>query len=64
MPVNAPREYYVAEEHFHKAKSKEEKIAALEEMLRLMPRHHGSENALAQLKARLAKMKKGSDKKG
>ena len=64
MPVNAPREYYVAEERFQKSKSKEERIAALEEMIRLMPRHHGSENALAQLKARLAKMKKESDKKG
>lgn len=64
MPVNAPREYFLAEEKFQRAKSKEEKIAALEEMLRLMPRHHGSENALAQLKARLAKMKKESEKKG
>jgi len=64
MPVNAPREYYVAEERFQKSKSKEEKIAALEEMIRLMPRHHGSENALAQLKGRLAKMKKESAKKG
>lgn len=64
MPVNAPREYFVAEERFHNAKTKEEKIAALEEMLRLMPRHHGSENALAQLKARLAKMRKESEKKG
>ncbi len=64
MPVNAPREYYVAEEKFQKSKSKEEKIAALEEMIRLMPRHHGSENALAQLTSRLAKLKKESDKKG
>jgi ribosome-interacting GTPase 1 len=64
MPVNAPREYYVAEEKFQKSKSKEEKIAALEEMLRLMPRHHGSENALAQLTSRLAKLKKESVKKG
>ncbi len=64
MPVNAPREYFLAEERFQNAKTKEEKIAALEEMLRLMPRHHGSENALAQLKARLAKMKKESEKKG
>lgn len=64
MPVNAPREYYLAEEKFQKSKSKEERIAALEEMIRLMPRHHGSENALAQLKARLAKMRKESEKKG
>jgi len=58
MPVNAPAEYFRAEEKFHSAKTKEEKIAALEEMIRLLPRHHGSENALAQLKSRLAKLRK------
>ncbi len=64
MPVNAPPEYYKAEEKFKSAKSKEEKVAALEEMIRLLPRHHGSENALAQLKARLAKLKKETEKRG
>ena len=64
MPVNAPPEYFKAEGKFNSAKSKEEKIAALEEMLRLMPRHHGSENALAQLKSRLAKLRKETEKKG
>ncbi len=60
MPVNAPSEYFAAEAKFHSAKTKEEKIAALEEMIRLLPRHHGSENAIAQLKSRLAKLKKES----
>ena len=64
MPVNAPPEYFRAEQKFNSAKSKEEKIAALEEMLRLMPRHHGSENALAQLKSRLSKLRKETEKKG
>jgi uncharacterized protein len=58
MPINAPREYFLAEEKFHSAKTREDKIIALEEMLRLMPRHHGSENMLATLKARLAKLRK------
>ncbi len=64
MPVNAPFEYYRAEEKFKSAKTKEEKIAALEEMVRMMPRHHGSENALAQLKSRLAKLRKEGERKG
>lgn len=65
MPVNAPPEYMKAEEKFRSSKTKEEKIAALEEMIRLMPRHHGSEAAHAQLKSRLAKLKKeASAKKG
>ena len=58
MPVNAPPEYYKAEEKFKSAKNIEEKILALEEMIRLMPKHHGSEAALAQLKSRLAKLRK------
>lgn len=62
MPVNAPSEYFAAEAKFHSAKTKEEKIAALEEMIRLLPRHHGSETAIAQLKSRLAKLKKESEK--
>lgn len=65
MPVNAPAEYFAAEEKFRSAKSREEKIAAMEEMVRLMPRHHGSETALAQLKQKLAKLRKeSSGKKG
>ena len=58
MPVNAPPEYYKAEEKFKSAKTIEDKILALEEMIRLMPKHHGSEAALAQLKSRLAKLRK------
>lgn len=64
MPVNAPVEYYKVEEKFKSARSREEKIAALEEMIRLLPKHHGSENAHAQLKARLSKLKKEGEKKG
>lgn len=64
MPVNATPEYYKAEEKFKSAKGKEEKIAALEEMIRQLPKHHGSENAHAQLKSRLAKLRKESEKKG
>ena len=64
MPVNAPAEYYKAEEKLRSAKSREEKIAALEEMIRLLPKHHGSENARAQLTSRLAKLRKEGEKKG
>jgi uncharacterized protein len=64
MPVNAPMEYYRAEEKFKSAKGREEKIAALEEMIRLLPKHHGSENAHAQLKSRLSKLRKEGEKKG
>lgn len=64
MPVNAPIEYFRAEDRFRSAKGKEGKIAALEEMIRLLPKHHGSENAHAQLKSKLAKLRKETKKKG
>ncbi len=57
MPVNAPIEYYKAEEKFRSAKSRDEKILYLEEMIRLLPKHKGTENVLAQLRKKLAKVK-------
>jgi len=57
MPVNAPVEYYKAEEKYKLAKTREEKIACLEEMIRLLPKHHGSERLLRDLRKRLAKLK-------
>lgn len=58
MPINATVEYFRAEQRFSEAKTIEEKIAALEEMLRELPHHKGCENLRAQLTARLAKLKK------
>ena len=63
MPVNAPAEYFKAEGRFGNAKNRDEKILALEEMIRFLPRHHGSEQMHAQLKSRLAKLKKEAPKK-
>ncbi|HDI06653.1 MAG TPA: TGS domain-containing protein [Candidatus Aenigmarchaeota archaeon] len=57
MPINAGPEYYLAEEKYLKAKTKEEKILALEEMIRELPKHKGTEKLLAQLKRKLAKLK-------
>jgi hypothetical protein len=61
MPVNAGAEYFVAEKKYLAAKSKEEKIAALQEMIKALPKHKGSEHQLSELKHRLAKLKKEAD---
>jgi hypothetical protein len=58
MPINASYEFTDAEHKFFLAKTTEEKILALEEMIRTAPHHKGSENLLANLKRRLAKLKK------
>ena len=62
MPVNAPPEFFRAQEKYLKAKTREEKIKALEEMIRILPKHKGAENLLAQLKAKLSKLKEQEER--
>ena len=61
MPVNAGAEYFVAEKKYLAAKNKEEKIVALQEMIKTLPKHKGSEHQLSELKHRLAKLKKKAE---
>lgn len=63
MPANLTPQYYEAEEAFKKAVTVEEKIAALEEMLAVIPKHKGTEKMQADLKKRLSKFKEEGQKK-
>ncbi len=56
MPANLSPEFLNARERFHAARSLEEKIAALQEMLATIPKHKGTEKMQADLKSRLAKL--------
>lgn len=58
MPINAGPEYFLAEKKYLEARTREEKIKYLEEMIRLLPKHKGVHNILAQLKKRLSTLKK------
>lgn len=58
MPANLTPEYKRAEERLRAAKSPQEKLDALEEMLRVIPKHKGTDGLQADLKARIAKLKK------
>jgi ribosome-interacting GTPase 1 len=58
MPANLTPEYRRAEERLRAAKSAEEKLDALEEMLRVMPKHKGTDGLQADIKARIAKLRK------
>src|SRR5436190_11253946 len=58
MPANLTPDYHRAEERFRQSKTVEEKIDALEEMLRVVPKHKGTDGLQADLKARIAKLKK------
>ena len=57
MPVNAGYEYFAAQKKYEAAKTTEEKITALEEMIKTLPKHKGAENVLSQLRTKLSKLK-------
>jgi len=63
MPANLPPQYFEAERSFRLAKSPEEKIAALEEMLAIMPKHKGTDHLRAGLRGRIAKLTQLATKK-
>jgi len=56
MPANLTPIYLEAERRFKSAKTTEEKIAAIEEMMATIPRHKGTEKMQADLKRRLSKL--------
>ncbi len=56
MPANLPPQYFDAEKNFREAKSPAEKIAALEEMLAIMPKHKGTDHLRAELRSRISKL--------
>ncbi len=63
MPANLPPRYFEAEKNYREAKTAEEKIAALEEMLAIMPKHKGTDHLRADLRRRIAKLTQTGDKK-
>jgi len=63
MPANLPPQYFGAEKNFRAAKDPAEKIAALEEMLAIMPKHKGTDHLRAELRSRIAKLTQLAGKK-
>jgi len=63
MPANLPPQYFDAERSFREAKDPMEKIAALEEMLAIMPKHKGTDHLRAELRTRIAKLTQLAAKK-
>lgn len=62
MPINASHEYFAAEKIYLASKTLDEKIKALEELIKVAPKHKSSENLLAELKTRLRKFLEKKDK--
>src|SRR5512146_2930096 len=63
MPANLTPVYYEAEDRFRKATTNEEKIAALEEMLSVMPKHKGTDGLRADLRRKLSQLKEAPTQK-
>ncbi len=56
MTANLTPQYHDAEERFKRAADHAEKLAALREMIALLPKHKGTEKMLADLRKRLSKL--------
>lgn len=57
MPANLTPQYIEAERKFREAKTPQEKIKHLEEMMATIPKHKGTEKMQAMLKTKMAKLK-------
>lgn len=67
MPANLGPEYKEAEQKYRQAATPEEQLEGLQEMLRMIPKHKGTEKMQADLKRRISKARKEvqqSKKKG
>lgn len=74
MAANLPPEYYIAEQEYQGAKTREEKVKCLEKMLSAIPQHKASQTVRGEIRRKIsllnkeiaaeARKKKGSRKKG
>ncbi len=55
--LNAGPEYYAAEGRYHSAKTREDKLAALQEMLRFCPKHKGSQSILMEIRKKISSLR-------
>ena len=53
MPANLTHQYRKAEEEYRRAQSAQERFECLEQMLKLIPKHKGTDKLQADLKTRL-----------
>jgi len=64
MALNLTPEYFEADRKYRQARSPAEKLAALEEMLRVIPKHKASEKKQADLKRRIKELREAGQRPG
>jgi ribosome-interacting GTPase 1 len=57
MPTNLPPDYANAEKRFREAQTPVEKVACLEEMISIVPKHKGTDKLRADLRRQLSRLK-------
>lgn len=63
MPTNLPPNYYSIDKRYKSASSDTEKIACLEEMMSVIPKHKGTDKIRADIRKRLSRIKNASQSK-
>lgn len=63
MPANLPPKYFDVERQYREAKTPEAKLAFLNEMLTIMPKHKGTDKLRAGLTRKISKFKAQAQKK-
>ena len=63
MPANLTPEYQKAEKRFRAATTDEERLIALQEMLRTIPKHKGTDRMQGDIKRRISQLRKQAAKK-
>jgi len=58
MPANLTQQYLKAEENYRRATSLEEELQCLQEMMKEIPKHKGTDHLQAELKSKIAKVRK------
>ncbi len=62
MPANLPPQYFDVEKKYREAKTPQEKLFYLQELLAIIPKHKGTEKLQAELKAKISKTKELMEK--
>ena len=63
MPANLPPQYYAAKKRFELSKDIDEKIEILKEMQAIMPKHKGTDKLRAEIRSRLANLRKEAQRR-
>ena len=61
MPANLPPQYYELEREYNRERDPREKLRLAQELLRVMPKHKGTDKLQAEMKAKISKLKKQID---